>query len=677
MPKSLFEDWADRPTAPSVGRHDDRASVSQTQSTAPVPPEDDARVAALDALDIVGTGAESVFDGIVELVAQTLQVPIALVSLVTRDTQWFKANVGLEGVASTPRDVAFCSHTILGREVLVVNDSHEDARFSSNPLVTGDPNIRFYAGAPLVTTSGFALGTLCAIDRTPRTLTPAQITALQHLASVVSALIEARADRRALELANSTLERRERQFRAIAEHVPAGISYVDASHRIRYANRLEHDYLACADSLIGRPLTELSTGHHASVAAAAIDVAMGGDVGSYAYSVDRESGGRTFEVNYVPDVAKDGTVQGFYGLTYDVTERVRVAAAVAAREAQLNSLFLGMTEGLVVQTRDGRIIDANTAAEAVLGLNRDQLLGKRSVDSDWRAIREDGTPFPGTEHPAMVTLRTGRAVRNQIMGVQYADGEPRWISINSQPLPGPHSDDSPAVLCTFVDITEQRRAFEQIRALAQQLENVRESERREVAHSLHEGVAQQLYALRLKLKLFEGNSGIPPDIHTAFGELTAQLDASMADMRQIANDLHPSALDHLRLYSALQQHARYFETISGLKIEVKEAASFPKLNPVSALIFFRAAQEALANVARHANASRVDITLRADAEYVEMEITDDGVGMAPGADLKPGSLGLLGMRERFRAARGDLHIGTRGTRGTRVTGKLPFAEASD
>lgn len=124
------------------------------------------RLAELERYRILGTPPEVVFDRLAKLAAHHFNMPIALVSLVDETRQWFKARHGIDA-PQTPRDIAFCAHVIQGTEVMVVADTIDDARFAKNPLVTGDPNIRFYAGAPLMTRDGHALGTVCVIDRVP------------------------------------------------------------------------------------------------------------------------------------------------------------------------------------------------------------------------------------------------------------------------------------------------------------------------------------------------------------------------------------------------------------------------------------------------------------------------------------------------------------------------------
>jgi GAF domain-containing protein len=158
---------------------------------APLPPNEAARLGTLRLYQVLDSGSEKAFDDLTRLAAAICDAPIGLVTLVDETRQWFKSRVGL-AVCETPRDAAFCAHAILRDEVLVVEDASTDARFRDNPLVTSDPFIRFYAGAPLKMADGNSLGTLCVIDREPRKLSARQLDALSILREAVVAQLELR-----------------------------------------------------------------------------------------------------------------------------------------------------------------------------------------------------------------------------------------------------------------------------------------------------------------------------------------------------------------------------------------------------------------------------------------------------------------------------------------------------
>lgn len=157
--------------------------------------------------------------------------------------------------------------------------------------------------------------------------------------------------------------------------------------------------------------------------------------------------------------------------------------------------------------------------------------------------------------------------------------------------------------------------------------------------------------------------------------LSRVIDQSIEDVRNLTDQLYPTALVHLPLAEALEQLARQFGRVSGVSVVVEQWPAFPQLKPESRALFFRAAQEALANVVRHATASNVTISLEADSERIAMVVADDGKGVAPGDLRKPGSLGLLGIRERFGASGGGLIVERRSSRGTCLTVFLPLGES--
>jgi GAF domain-containing protein len=160
---------------------------------APIPPDEPQRMQTLHEYDVLDTPPEAVYDDIAHVCAGVCDTPIALIALIDGTRNWFKARVGLpDELTESPRDISFCGHAILGREIFEVTDAIADDRFADNPLVASEPKIRYYAGAPLITPDGYKLGTICAIDVRPRRLNEAQRDTLVALSRLVMRQLDRR-----------------------------------------------------------------------------------------------------------------------------------------------------------------------------------------------------------------------------------------------------------------------------------------------------------------------------------------------------------------------------------------------------------------------------------------------------------------------------------------------------
>ncbi len=159
--------------------------------TAPIPRNEKQRIKVLWEYQILDTIPEEVFDDLTELAARICEAPIAMITLVDEDRQWFKSKIGVT-ISETSRDISFCAHAIAQPDLFIVPDATKDIRFANNPLVISEPKVRFYAGAPLVTPDGHALGSLCVIDKVPRELRPDQKNAMRVLARHVMTQLELR-----------------------------------------------------------------------------------------------------------------------------------------------------------------------------------------------------------------------------------------------------------------------------------------------------------------------------------------------------------------------------------------------------------------------------------------------------------------------------------------------------
>ncbi|MBL8988283.1 MAG: GAF domain-containing protein, partial [Gemmatimonadetes bacterium] len=217
--------------------------------TPPIPANEAARLAALASFGILDTEAEASFDDLVNLAAQLAGAPMAAVSLIDRDRQWFKARVGLD-LCETSRDASFCGHTIVGSEALIVPDAAADPRFRDNPLVVGPPSLRSYAGVPLLTVDGHALGAICVMDTVARGFSREQVQGLERLARLAMDQFELRRSRKEsietrarLEQAQAGLERDRFMVIETIANAPIAIALFDAEMRyLAHSRKWLDDY---------------------------------------------------------------------------------------------------------------------------------------------------------------------------------------------------------------------------------------------------------------------------------------------------------------------------------------------------------------------------------------------------------------------------------------------------
>ena len=297
---------------------------------APLPPNEAQRLKALLDYGVMDTPPEQEFDDITALVAEICETPIALISLVDETRQWFKSAHGF-ATRQTAREIAFCAHALSGKELLVVPDTQRDERFAENPSVTGDPNIRFYAGAPLLTAGGEALGTLCVIDRVPRQLTDRQLRALRVLSQHVMTQLELR--RHTRELAG-----RERLLRAIFDAEPECVKVLGPDGSLRMMNRAGLAMIEADDfgQVAGHGINPLITAEHRAAFAALTGRVFRGDSGKLEFQITGLKGAaRWLETHAAPLRDERGEVTALLGITRDITARKQTEEALANKSGIL------------------------------------------------------------------------------------------------------------------------------------------------------------------------------------------------------------------------------------------------------------------------------------------------------------------------------------------------------
>ena len=332
---------------------------------APLPENESQRVASLHALQILDTLSEERFERITRIAQRLFDVPITSITLVDANRQWFKSCVGLS-VPETSRDVSFCAHAILSDEALVIPDARTDPRFADNPLVTGEPYIRFYAGQPLSDTKGYKLGTLCIIDRRPRRMSAADLRALKDLAYWAENELNTIELNHALTIqrqAEEAIQKSEARFRAIYQEAAIGIALVDMDGRLLESNPAMQEMLGYSgEELQGKVFTEIT---HPDDIAKDLDLYRGLVAGTRShYQMEKRyirKDGNVVEgrltVSLVRRVGSE--LQFAVGMVEDITERKRAEEALYKTVTQLEEQY---HKAELARSENRAVLDATSEA---------------------------------------------------------------------------------------------------------------------------------------------------------------------------------------------------------------------------------------------------------------------------------------------------------------------------
>ncbi len=431
-------------------------------SEAPLPPDESSRLAALRELQVLDTLHEERFDRITRTAARLFDVPTALVTLVDVHRQWFKSSIGLS-VPETPRSMSFCAHAILQDAPLVIPDAQLDPRFVANPLVTGDPHIRFYAGQPLRGPGGYKVGTLCLIDSHAREFSEGDLQALRDLAIWAETELNTVELRQALRIQRESEER----VRAVMDSALDGIITVDEAGTIWTANPAEEHLTGySASELVGMHFSTLlrADAEH-PIPRDALSLAAGDMqdvVGRVQEMLGRRKDGSLFPLEVAVSEFQRADRRFFVCVTRDTTERKEAEAGLRLRDKAIAAARNGIVI-TDVQAGDNPIVSTNPAFTAITGYRMEEAVGRNC-----RFLQG-----PGTDRAALAEIRAAIEQRRPCLVtlVNYRkDGTPFWQELSISPM-----HDTAGQLTHFIgvqsDVSERIAAEDAIRRQNELLES--------------------------------------------------------------------------------------------------------------------------------------------------------------------------------------------------------------
>jgi PAS domain S-box-containing protein len=420
-------------------------SLRLNTAIAPSPPDEKERLEALHRYAILDTDPEQSFDDIALLASRICGTPIALISLVDEHRQWFKSKVGM-AESETSRDIAFCAHGILQPDVFVVEDAHVDERFASNPMVTGDKKIRFYAGAPLITSDGHALGMLCVKDQAPRELSKDQMDALRALSRQVVAQLELR--RHMHELVAS-----EERLRIVTDNARVGLVIVGQDRRYIYANNAYAEILGLpTPAIVGQRVPDVLAEIYEEQIGPRLDRAFAGERITYELHKPVAGGDCHYMVRYEP-TRVNGAVTMVVVVITDITAHKQAGTA----PLRLAAIVEFSEDAIIGKDLNSIITSWNRGAEKIFGYTASEMVG----NSIMRLIPEDRGD---EENQILGKIKCGESVEHFETLRQTKDGRLIDVSVTASPIRD--ATGKPIGVSKVArDITQRKRAEQQLTLL--------------------------------------------------------------------------------------------------------------------------------------------------------------------------------------------------------------------
>lgn len=475
------------------------------------------------------------------------------------------------------------------------------------------------------------------------------------------------------------------QWRSLIETAPDIVMTVDEEARLLFINRVPEGLNR--EQVIGQSVLDFVIPEHRTIVMQAIERVFAGEPHvDYELEANGNNGQVVWWSSRCGPVYHHNHIDSVIIITRDISERHKMEQALQQSEQMNRSVVSVLAEGIVVQDSNGVIISSNKAANDILGRQEEETDGKVSTDSDWAVIREDGTRFPGDEHPAMVALATGRSQRGVVMGVMRPEGERVWISVNADPILDESGDHVISVVSSFTDITEKRQAElelresqAQLKALTSHLQEVREDEKEMIAREVHDELGSTMTAMKLGMSWIDQHIGeSDPVLQEKVETISRQLEKAVVTVRRLVTQLRPTLLDDLGLWAAIEWQLREFSKYT--HIEVRDNLHCQQVEMVNrnkALAIYRVIQEALTNIAKHAQATTIHLDCWDRDDVLHITLEDNGIGLTEKTVISPTSHGLRGMSERISTVGGKLEIlGTAGE-GTVIAIEVPHDEKGE
>lgn len=369
-------------------------------------------------------------------------------------------------------------------------------------------------------------------------------------------------------------------------------------------------------------------------------------------------------------------------LSFEMPGTINQLKLAVSRNEEFNRrVIASMAEGLIVQTESAEILDINKAGEKMLGLPRNQIVGKKGLTSIFNFYDENGHNIPEDQMPEYMTLKTGRSFSNVRMEIKSHDKTVMWVSVNTEPMFIKSTEQPDAVVTTFTDITVMKKALDRLvgyqrnlRSLSAQLTIAEEQEKRRIALNLHDHISQELSLSRIKLNQILRMS-LPEEAKILVEETEKLVTDTIRNSRKITNELSPPILFEMGLVSALKWKIEQENSIGDVHIRFNNISGVLNTTESVGILLFRSVSELITNAKKHSGTDVIELNIAHGESSITVSVRDSGNGFIEGWDTNPDSnthrFGLFSIKERIQYFGGTMEIKTERNQGSEIILTIP------